>query len=700
MIAAWGSALVGLAGLVSSVGGGFSWPGALEIDGRALATLPGPDRPAAAERLAARHGVAAAAPYLAPLLADPEPEVRAYVGRRLARAGDPRAEAAALGWLTASGRTLVDKTLALDVLSRAPSLSAPARAAIEQAVRDRDAMIRLAALEALGRHEVAPSLAAVLGALDDDSRDVRQQAIALVAAAAGEDRAGAARATLPLVERLEDGDHGIRLAALRALGRLGDPRAVPALLRVTAEQPIDLREAAVAVLAAPSMTAAVPTLVGLARRPPPDELARHAQLALGEIATPPAIAALVEALRRPPVAEETKLGLLAAGPAAVEALAAEVAHGPPSSGARAALLLGQLGDRRATPTLAAAIDTRDGDPALWLVALEALGRLKDPGSFPALARAAEAPQADVRLGAFAALQALGDPRGLVVVDAGLGDPDPHVRTAAVRLAVALDPGCASGGRLARPLADVDPAVRLAAAEATIRCAETVPTRGGAARLDAALVAARGEPTPAFLELLAAAHAQEALPLEDHAVIARVLELVAAGGPSAAAAADVLAAAGLSDAEAAALARAFPESAPTVRARLCAAIARAPGGGEWLTALIAATAEPAEVRAAAAWAARDVPSARATLELAAREPAGPLARNARAALAAGGRQNGAWSALRLLGTGGAPRGGRWVTLSSPGIEVDVRTDDTGVARLEGLPRDAVWRAPGLSLRARP
>jgi hypothetical protein len=427
-------------------------------------------------------------------------------------------------------------------------------------------------------------------------------------------------------------------------------------------------------------------------------VARHAQLALGEIATPPAIAALVEALRRPPVPEETKLALLAAGAAAVEALAAEVAHGPVASGARAALLLGQLGDRRATATLAAAADTRDGDPALWLVALEALGRLKDPASLPALARATEAPQADVRLAAFAALEALGDPRGLAVVDAGLADPDPRVRAAAVRLAVVLDATCASGGRFARPLNDADPAVRMAAAEAATRCAEVHPTTGGAASLDAALLEARGEPTPAFLGLLAAAHAAE--PLESHAVVERMLQIIAAGGPSAAAAADVLAVSRLSDAEASGLARAFPESAPTVRARLCPAIARTPQGGEWLAALIAAASEPPEVRAAAAWAARDARGARAALELAARGPEGPLARNARAALAAGGHANGGWSALRLLAADGGPRAGRWVTLAAPGIEVDVRTDEAGVARLEGLPQGAVWRAPGLSLRARP
>jgi HEAT repeat protein len=694
MIAAWGSALVGLAGLISSVGGGFSWPGALEVDGRALPALPEPDRAAAAERLCARHGVEAAAPYLAALLTDPEPEVRAYVGRRLARAGDHRAEAAALGWLTASGRAPGDRTLALDLLSRGPSLTAPARRAIEQAVRDRDAAVRLAALEALGRHEVTPSLATVLGALDDDSRDVRQQAIVLVAAAADEDRAGAARATLPLCERLDDGDRGIRLASLRALGRLGDPRALPVLLRVVAEQPIDLREAAVLALARPSMAAAVPTLIELARHPPPDELARHAQLALGEIATPAAIAVLVEALRRSPVPEETKLALLAAGGAGVEALAAELAHGPPSSGARAALLLGQLGDRRATAALAAAADARDGDPALWLVALEALGRLKDPAGLPALARAAEAPQSDVRLAAFTALEALGDPRAVAVVDAGLGDPDSRVRVAAVRLAGVLDPACTSAARLARPLADANPAVRLAGAEATTHCAEVRPPGGGAARFDDALVAARGEPTPAFLGLVAAAHAKE--PLENRAVISRTLELVAAGGPAAAAAADVLSVARLSEADADVLARAFAESTSTVRARLCAAIARASHGEEWLTAVLAAAGEPPEVRAAAAWAARDARGARGALESAARGPEGPLTRNARAALAVRGRASAGWSAIRLLARDGTPVVGRWVTLAAPGIVVDVRTDETGVARLDGLPRNAVWRAPGLSL----
>jgi HEAT repeat protein len=696
MLAAWGSALVGLAGVASLVGGDFAWPGALEVDARALAALPGPERAAAADRLVARHGLAAAAATLAPLLDDPEPEVRAYVGRRLARVGDPRALAAALDWMTASGRTPAGRMLGLDLLSRAPTLSPAARRAIEQSIRDRDATIRLRALEALARQEVAPSLPALLAALDDDNREVRQQAIGLVAAAAAEDRAGALRATLPLLERLDDGDRGIRLAALRALGRLGDPRALPALLRVASEQPIDLRAAAVDALAAPTMSAAVPALIALSGRPSSDELARHAQLALGELATPPAIAALVESLRRPPVAEEAKLALLHAGSAAVEPLAAELARGTPTSATTAATLLGELRDRRATAALAAATDTHDGDPTLWLVALDALGRLGDPTALPALARGAEAPAPDVRLGAFAALQALAEPRGAVVVEAGLGDPDPRVRAAAVRLGDALDPSCAATSRLARPLADTDAAVRRAATSATIRCAELTPARGDAAGLDDALRKAPGEPSPAFLELLAAAHVDR--PLDSRAVVERLLGLVAAGGAPATAAADVLAVARLDDTQVTALARAFADSEASVRARLCPAVARAPRGGEWLAAIIAAADEAPEVRAAAAWAARDARDARGALELAARGPEGPLARNARAALYAGRGGGATWTAIRLGGSDGAPLGGRWVTLGGGGVEVDARTDAAGVARLEGLPAGAVWRAAGLTLRA--
>ncbi len=726
----------GVVALLGVVAGDFSWPGALEIDGRALTALPEPDRPAGVERLVERHGIRSAGPYLRPLLSDPEPEVRAYVGRLLARAGDPTALAAAVDWLTAPERRSGDRTLGLDVLSHAAVLTPPARRAIEQAIRDRDAPVRMRALEALGRHDPLPSLAVLLGALDDDSREVRLAAVLAVGAAArqhADDPEAARLATLPLLERLDDADRLIRLGALQALGALRDPRAIPALVRVASEQAIELRTAAVDALASPAMGVgpALTALVRLSRHRQPDELARHADLALGEIATPAAVAALVTALGARPVRQEAKLGLLHAGRAALEALAGEVAHGTPSSAVLAAALLGQIGDRRATDTLATAIASPEGGTTVVRVAIAALARLKDPAAVPALARAAEAPQADVRLQAFAALKALGDPRSVAVLDEGLADPDPRVRASAAELAGLLGARSAAVV-LAERLADGDSAVRSAAARALARtggaplarvlaglAATATGTRRDAAELEAigdalgASVTAADGPRleDAFLAAepslqaplargLTVAHLAE--PLVHHAVVDRAISLLPIGGTGALAAANLLATARLSDRETATLARAFADAEPAVRARLCGAIARTPRGGGWLASLIASPSEPLQVRAAAAWSARELSEARPTLEDAARGPEGPLAANARAALCGGAGQEHGGRAIRLRAPDGAPLVGRWVTLDTGIVAVAAMTDETGVARVDGLSAAAAarWRADGLSLQAGP
>ncbi len=732
--------VVALLGLVA---GDFSWPGALEIDGRALTALPEPERPAGVERLVARHGVRAAGPYLRPLLSDPEPEVRAYVGRLLVRAGDPTALAAAVGWLITPERPSTDRTLGLDVLSNAATLTPAARGAIEQAIRDLDAPVRMRALAALGHHDPLPSLPVVVGALDDDSREVRLAAALVVEGMARQhaDAPETARlATLPILGRLDDADRSIRLSALRALGLLRDPRAIPALVRIASEQTTDfrmaeLRTAAVDALGSPVMGggAALTTLVRLSRHRPVDELARHADLALGEVATPAAVAALVAALRAPPVPEEAKVGLLHAGRAALEALAGEVARGTPSSAALAAALLGEIGDRRATDTLTGAIAAPESGAAVVRVAIAALERLKAPAAVPALVRAAEAPQADVRLQAFAALLALADPRSVAVLEGGLADRDPRVRASAAQLAGRLaDRGAAPA--LADWLGDGDPAVRSAAAQALARTGgaplarmlvaltangpatraardsaelealgdalEANVTAADRQRLDQAFLAAAPWLQGPLARGLAVAHATEPL-VHNSAVADRAISLVAAGGASALAAADSSATARLSDGEVAALARAFAEAEPAVRGRLCAAIGHTPRGGGWLASLIASSSEPLQVRAAAAWGAHGLSDARSALELAARGPQGPLAANARAALAGARKEMGA-SAIRLRGPDGAPLVGRWVTLEGGGVAVAAMTDETGLARIDGPPgaTDAAWHADGLSPRAGP
>jgi hypothetical protein len=201
--------------------------------------------------------------------------------------------------------------------------------------------------------------------------------------------------------------------------------------------------------------------------------------------------------------------------------------------------------------------------------------------------------------------------------------------------------------------------------------------------------------------LAVAHATEPL-VDNSAVVDRAISLLVSGGSGALAAADLLATARLSDGEVAALAGAFADAGTTVRGRLCAAIAHTPHGGGWLASLIASSSETLQVRAAAAWCAYNLSEARPALEVAALGPEGPLASNARAALARGAWKETGARAIRLRAPDGAPLAGRWVTLEGGGVAVAAMTDETGVARVDGLPRATVaaWRAAGLSLQAAP
>jgi cellulose synthase operon protein C len=728
MTAAWTTLLLAL----SLLAGSFSWPGARQADGRAVAVgdsaaaqVPASEaqRLMAIDRLIAVHGMAAATPFLLPLLADREPSVRLFAARLLARAGSPVAGAAATAWIVKPAVPLVDRAFGLDVLGLAPTLSPADRTAIEQAMRDPEAAIRLHALEALERHPIGPSLPVVLGALDDDNRDVRLRAVRLAEAA------GDPRAALALCDRLDDADRQVRLLAISALGRLADLRAAPALLRLVDEGTVDERTAAIDALGTLKATAAAPRLIALGRRAA-DDLARHAILALGEIATPAAIGALVGTLRTPPVPAEATIALRHAGAAATSALVGEVERGGPSAAALAAKLLGQIGDRHATFPLCAVVE-RGG--AIGLAALEALAGLADPAAVPTLARAAESPDAEIRQRAFMALLSIADPRSVAVLEGGLVDPDPAVRVLAARLAARIDARGAAPALAAR-LADGDPAVRRAAAEALARVAdassqlltsvlaaltqsgapprddgeaeaigdalERIASATDARELARAFALARGGARAAVAHGLAAAHVGQ--PISDRALIDQLIVAVGEGGLSALAAGDALAVTVVPAAAVAELARAFGDAEPMVRARLCPAIAGTPDGGAWLAALIEARDEAPEVRAAAAWAARGRAEARKALEGAAHDGDAAVARNAEAALGAPAHRGTAWAAVRLRAPDGAPLGGRWVTIEdSGGIAVLALTDSFGVARVTGLPGGRLdLRAAGSSLRDGP
>lgn len=97
------------------------------------------------------------------------------------------------------------------------------------------------------------------------------------------------------------------------------------------------------------------------------------------------------------------------------------------------MVLGTLGDRRATPLLLEGLNDRDVDNRIY--ALMALGELRDPASIPRIAQAAADDDKDVRATAYFTLGAIGDPSAVPVLADGLKEEAPDVRwNAAIGLA--------------------------------------------------------------------------------------------------------------------------------------------------------------------------------------------------------------------------------------------------------------------------
>jgi HEAT repeat protein len=89
------------------------------------------------------------------------------------------------------------------------------------------------------------------------------------------------------------------------------------------------------------------------------------------------------------------------------------------------MVLGNLGDKRATPLLMDAL--QDRSPETRIYAALALGRLRDPASVPPLVHAFATDERDVRKAAAYALGELRDPRALPALVEALDDPIADVR---------------------------------------------------------------------------------------------------------------------------------------------------------------------------------------------------------------------------------------------------------------------------------
>ena len=89
------------------------------------------------------------------------------------------------------------------------------------------------------------------------------------------------------------------------------------------------------------------------------------------------------------------------------------------------MVLGTLGDRRATPLLLDGLNDRDVDNRIY--ALMALGELHDPAAVPRIAKTVSDDDKDVRATAYYTLGAIGDAAAVPVLVNGLQEEAPDVR---------------------------------------------------------------------------------------------------------------------------------------------------------------------------------------------------------------------------------------------------------------------------------
>ncbi len=184
----------------------------------------------------------------------------------------------------------------------------------------------------------------------------------------------------PLLSVLNDKHANVRAGAARALGKIGDTRALNALIfRLRHDEDPEVRKSAVWALHMGGAQAVIPLIEGLRD---PDEWVRFgAVIVLAKIGRP-AVAPLIHAL-------QDRLPL-------VRANAAET--------------LGRIGDPMAAEALATAL--KDKDAEVWQQAAVSLGRMRDARAVKALIRVVKSRDSGLRTKAIKALGNIRDIRAL------------------------------------------------------------------------------------------------------------------------------------------------------------------------------------------------------------------------------------------------------------------------------------------------
>jgi HEAT repeat protein/beta-lactamase regulating signal transducer with metallopeptidase domain len=283
---------------------------------------------------------------------------------------------------------------------------------------DRDAAVR---------YPLSGRAAALAAALSDPVADVRMAAVSALG------RLGDTTVVNALINALtNDTDDGVRKAAAWALGELENSTAVPALsTALRRDRNIEVRRNAAWALGQIEDAGAVDAL-GAALSDPDEDLKNKAVWALGQIEDAKAVPFLVPLLRDrdPDVRAQTAwaLGQIESKDA-VEGLSRAVTDTNTHVRSQVAWALGQIEDASSVPALKTLL--KDADPDVRQQAAWALGQVESKAATDALIVALKDSDADVRQQAAWALGQIEDVAALPGLEAAITDSDIDVRKMAI-----------------------------------------------------------------------------------------------------------------------------------------------------------------------------------------------------------------------------------------------------------------------------
>lgn len=419
----------------------FDWAGRVAVDAENLQSDDAPKRLEAVIELA-KYDVALTQPYLIKALSDDDEKVRHQAAKALGQGGSLAAVPVMIEWL--GDQSAQTKAVAAEALGDIGG--ADATAALIRSLGDPEALVRQRAVKALGtigKKGNANVVLALIPRLEDPKPEVKNATIQQL------EELGDKRAVIPLVAKFGETARETRRLAVRAVGRLGDRSAVPALIRLVNDLDEEVKTAAVGALGTLGAIDAIDALTEQLSGPS-DAYRAKVAYSLGQIAANPkagkageeAMRTLVINLAQSQQRQGSREALRVAGTASVPALVEHLQGRIAGDPATAVALLAEIGDPRATATLAGELDR--GRVAMPLV-LRALGATQDPAALVPVLGALASKDAAIRLAAMEALRPLigNDARAGDVLMEHLADEELEVRVLAAEYLGILRVGAAS-----------------------------------------------------------------------------------------------------------------------------------------------------------------------------------------------------------------------------------------------------------------